>query len=143
MDAHKPDGLRCYCKPCSRWYTEQHRLRNPERGKTYYEENKAVLSSRQKRRKKEMPEHYAAIRRKSKYGLTPAEYVAMLHEQGGTCAICDQVNPDGRELCVDHCHETGDVRGLLCHKCNTGIGLFGDNAALLNSAISYLREKGN
>lgn len=79
------------------------------------------------------------------YGLSLGEYDALLQKQGGVCAICGQDEPSahGRtgkqfRLAVDHCHETGIVRGLLCQKCNRAVGLFGDNPILLRKAISYL-----
>jgi hypothetical protein len=74
-----------------------------------------------------------------------AEYNALLREQGGVCAVCgkDEPNAHGRtgkqfRLAVDHCHQTGAVRGLLCQKCNRAIGLLGDDPALMRKAISYL-----
>lgn len=82
------------------------------------------------------------------YGITPEQYLAMLDEQGGVCAICghDEPNEHGRtgtkfRLSVDHCHETGRVRGLLCQKCNRAIGLLNDNTDLLRKAIGYLERE--
>lgn len=79
------------------------------------------------------------------YGMSVAEYNALLREQGGVCAICgrDEPNAHGRtgkqfRLSVDHCHETGAVRGLLCQKCNRAIGLLDDDPGLMRKAISYL-----
>lgn len=91
----------------------------------------------------------AANRRRqdlAKYGLTLEQYEVMLDEQGGVCAICGQDEPaaHGRTgkkflLSVDHCHETGRVRGLLCQKCNRAVGLLGDRVDLLEKAIAYLK----
>lgn len=83
----------------------------------------------------------------NKYGITAEDYLNMLESQQGVCAICKQASParsrrgvsEDRRLSVDHCHETGKVRGLLCTKCNTGLGMFGDDTARLLSAIYYLR----
>lgn len=74
------------------------------------------------------------------YGITLAERDAMLQEQGLKCAICSTDEPRGRhkEWHVDHCHKTGEVRGLLCNNCNIGLGLFSDNPSILRSAITYL-----
>lgn len=59
-------------------------------------------------------------------------------EQAGLCAICHGETNGQGDLHVDHDHVTGKVRGLLCSRCNTGIGMMGDNTALLRKAIEYL-----
>ena len=73
---------------------------------------------------------------KSKYGLTQEQYLGMLTKQNSKCAICYSET----ELVVDHCHKTGVVRGLLCFKCNLGLGHFDDNKTILTNAINYLGE---
>lgn len=74
-----------------------------------------------------------------KYGLSLAEFSVMVTAQGGGCAICGTaVNPDGYSLAVDHCHDTGRVRGILCGPCNKAIGLLRDDPALLREAVRYL-----
>lgn len=76
---------------------------------------------------------------RSTYGISLAEYDDMLESQSGSCAICSTTpEENGRRLDVDHCHETGRVRGLLCASCNLGIGKFKDNPSLLAEAIKYL-----
>ena len=77
----------------------------------------------------------------AKYDITRNEYELLLRKQDGRCAICGKTQEDnGRELAVDHNHETGAVRGLLCANCNTGIGLLGDDVEILYNAIKYLRS---
>jgi len=77
----------------------------------------------------------------SKYGITEDDYIQMLQEQNFKCAICQtEADYQGRSLAVDHCHDTGVVRGLLCQKCNIGIGHFKDDITLLAKAIQYLQE---
>ena len=71
------------------------------------------------------------------YNMSVEEYVERVNEQGGACAICRKVSPT---LCVDHDHETGENRGLLCHKCNVGLGHFNDNIELLSHAVIYLAQ---
>lgn len=73
---------------------------------------------------------------KRKYGLSVPEFATLLRIQNGQCAICNE----GRNLVVDHCHQSSRVRGLLCHSCNYGIGMFGDNSETINSAITYLTQ---
>lgn len=113
---------------------------------------------------KENPEHtkeiqakYDAKRRSQKrldykknrqiannYGITVEDYDRMFQDQGGRCKICGTLeahsNISGRRFSIDHCHATGKIRGLLCVRCNTGIGMFKDNIDYLISAISYLQE---
>ena len=79
------------------------------------------------------------------YNLSSEEFEKILLSQNNCCAICG-INQDKlkggikKHLCVDHCHNTGEVRGLLCDKCNRGIGLLGDNVDTLKNAVSYLEN---
>ena len=75
--------------------------------------------------------------RLKKYGLTEQQYNIMVAEQQGLCKIC-KTSPE--RLVIDHCHETGEVRGLLCHYCNVGLGWFRDSTDSLKSAIKYLNS---
>lgn len=81
------------------------------------------------------------------YNITSEDYAAILQRQVGVCAICrrEPFEIDGRtgrlrQLAVDHDHETGKVRGLLCGSCNRGVGYLQDDPELLRSAISYLTQ---
>lgn len=75
------------------------------------------------------------------YGISVAEYDAMLDSQNGVCAICEQPEPvPGRRLAVDHCHTTDIVRGLLCSTCNWLIGSAKDRPQTLRAAADYLEE---
>lgn len=76
---------------------------------------------------------------KRKYGLLEADYNRMVRAQKSLCRIC-QTKPDGKRLHVDHNHDTGVVRGLLCEKCNWGLGSFNDDPKLLSRAEAYLRS---
>lgn len=78
--------------------------------------------------------------RSYKYGITPEDFKQMFETQQGKCAICNEEPKTKRGLHVDHDHETGKVRGLLCHGCNVALGSFKD-VTLLNKAIEYLRSK--
>lgn len=72
-----------------------------------------------------------------KYGITKAQRDALVAAQDGRCALCDEASEN---LVVDHCHETGVIRGMLCVRCNLGLGRFGDNVAGLKRAIAYLER---
>lgn len=75
------------------------------------------------------------------YGISVADYDQMLQAQDGRCAICSsEVGAKGKSLAVDHCHETGAVRGLLCARCNVGLGMFQDDVARMRLAIDYLTK---
>jgi hypothetical protein len=78
---------------------------------------------------------------KRAFGLTVADYDAMLAAQNGACAICQSADPKVdkfRYFCVDHCHTTNKVRGLLCNSCNTAIGHLDDNPDRMLRAANYI-----
>ena len=82
-----------------------------------------------------------------RFGISKADYEAMLLAQRGKCAICRRAErviapetEEPRALAVDHCHETGRVRGLLCYRCNVALGHLDHNEALLENAIDYLEK---
>lgn len=80
----------------------------------------------------------------NKYGIGYKEYMILLMKQNKECAICgtsrDKTNSD-IAFAVDHNHITGEVRGLLCNKCNQALGLLGDNKEGLKKALNYLKSK--
>jgi hypothetical protein len=86
-------------------------------------------------------------RLREEYGMTVEDYKHLLASQGDVCAICKQEEKaisnqkdSVRKLAVDHDHETGVIRGLLCINCNNGLGRFKDSAALLRAAADYLEQ---
>lgn len=93
----------------------------------------------------ENPSRYDEQHRRStllrKYGITPEQYDEMWAAQDGRCAICRRPPQRGRELLdIDHDHETGDVRGLLCWPCNSGLGSLGDDVERVRAALAYLER---
>lgn len=87
-------------------------------------------------------------RLRSRYGISFLDYVRMYESQGGCCAACrepaDAITEDGQlPLRVDHDHTTGEVRGLLCHGCNSAIGYMNDDPTRLEKAAEYLRTYGD
>jgi hypothetical protein len=134
-------GVR-HCKACMRGRAQKAYAKNPEKFR--------ALSITWKRAN---PEKARATERRThlreNYGVTDAQYDAMLLGQNGVCAVCR--NPEQsnwqrrgrpaaslRRLCVDHDHETGAVRGLLCNQCNMGLARFRDSAQFLRAAAEYL-----
>lgn len=79
---------------------------------------------------------------KTVYGITVADYMLKLVTQEDVCAVCKNPCQVHRRLSVDHCHETGENRGLLCQLCNGGLGLFRDSPQLLRDAALYLESYG-
>ncbi|WP_372944051.1 endonuclease VII domain-containing protein [Mycolicibacterium sp.] len=122
--------LRSYCKPCSN-----------ERSRQYGQANKARRNERLREWRRANPE---AARRKDlrarlmrKYRLTPEDVEAMREAQDGRCLLCDSAD---RDLVVDHCHDTGRVRGLLCRSCNTIVGQVELVPLLVERIGEYLRH---
>lgn len=112
--------------------TKAQKRKERERLRTYRKTPKGKKAHRS--------DHY-----RNRHGITLEDVSIMAKAQGGVCAICHNGAPKiyrsgtvSRSLSVDHCHKTGKVRGLLCHKCNSGLGMFGDDLNRLRSAISYL-----
>ncbi len=93
---------------------------------------------------KDDPE-YRRMRREAmvlyKFGITQADLDAMIARQGGKCAICaGPPNGPGKRLHIDHCHNSKAIRGLLCSKCNTAVGLLDDNPERAELLAAYLRR---
>lgn len=101
---------------------------NPEKHKEY---------SRKYREKN--PEKVLALNLKIKYGIGLDDWYGILAKSGGKCMICSS----DKHLRLDHCHDSGRVRGALCHRCNIGIGMFDDNPDALWRAVCYLIENSN
>lgn len=118
------DGYRGQCKPCRARYTIAYRERTGWKPKTRPQRMDGEANRKRKMHRK--------------YGISVEEYDEMLAGQGGKCAICNRSETIARRLAVDHCHATRRVRGLLCYKCNTAIGLFGDDPKVVRSAAVYL-----
>jgi hypothetical protein len=133
--------LRSRCKACYAEHNRQQRAKHSEK-RNAYDASRGTGWDRSGREKYETKEKKMDGYYERTYGITEETYQQMLADQGGVCAICQQeCNRSTTErLCVDHDHATGYVRGLLCFKCNTGLGRFNDDLAFLSRAIDYLRR---
>lgn len=90
---------------------------------------------------KQNPDRKRNNRLKRIYGLSEQDYIEMLKLQGGVCAICSgPPTSHHKKYVVDHDHVTGNIRGLLCHKCNSTLGFFNDDALILYRAAHYLTK---
>lgn len=126
------DRRATYCKECARAYDVQRRAKDREK---YVENLREWRAANVERRKELMRTWNLRL-----YGLRPEDYIAMYERQQGRCAICGENGETfgGRRLHIDHDHDTGKVRGLLCGLCNTAIGHLKDSPTLLRAAASYL-----
>jgi hypothetical protein len=97
------------------------------------------VSEWQRKRRQRNPDKMHGYYLKYEYGITIDQYNQMLKDQNNVCAICSKTQISNRRLSVDHCHETGNVRGLLCTKCNNAIGQL-KTPALLDRAKRYLEN---
>ena len=104
----------------------------------YRAAHRAEHNERERRRYWNDPDRMREKRRARIYGMSRAEYQALLQRQRGACAICKRAFD--REPCVDHCHATGKVRGLLCRKCNMGLGLYDENPDVIRAALAYIEQ---
>ena len=104
-------------------YMRRWRKNNPDKDKAWARNN---------------PRKVFAAQLKTKYGITLEFFDAMVREQAGRCAICSEPMRGPKAPCVDHDHETEDVRELLCAKCNRALGFFRDSPELLLRARDYL-----
>lgn len=133
----QPSGFSTACKECHRGHARKH-------NKKSYQKNSAAIRARVKVWRAANPDKVAGYvskhkqtNRCGKYGLTPQEFNTLLRKQRGRCRICRHKLS---KPCIDHCHKSNRVRGLLCHLCNVGLGHFRDDAKLLRSAIKYLES---
>jgi len=133
----RPDGVEYRCKNCMQDYRNK-RYSNP-RIKIKLLKSSAVWREKN-------PDSDANKQLRRKYGITLEQYNTIFQLQNGLCGICGKSESTRRRkkthgnerLAVDHCHETGVVRGLLCFKCNTAIGSLGDNEEMVMRVIFYL-----
>ena len=125
---------------------DRKRNENPERKEQMAETHKRYRENNKEHIKEYRDEWYKSHDGKrtaynlKRYGLSVEDYMDMTVEQQGLCAICGKECVRNKKLCVDHNHDTGEVRELLCSKCNFGIGQFNDDPDLLKKAVRYLRR---
>lgn len=115
--------LESQCRDCRNAWRREYRRTNPETYQTEYWMDNLVRACK-------------------RMGITTSDYFRMYEEQGGRCAICERPLKvgagKGKSAAIDHDHETGKVRGLLCSQCNTALGLLQENLDTFWAAISYL-----
>ena len=105
-----------YCSVCKMIRDKQYREDHPEKFKVYQNN----------------------CRRRKSYGISPEQYKNLWEIQNGKCGICFSELKGDRTTHIDHNHSTGNVRGLLCHHCNTALGLFKEDWSTISNALNYL-----
>lgn len=140
-----PDLIKKTCTSCNKTKPINEFKKEPGRTDGYRPDCSVCINARTRKWYSEKGGRYHRERTLKKcYNLEWEEYIAMLAAQDHRCAICRtgiEALGDLRQKTmahVDHNHDTGEIRALLCHKCNVGIGLFSDDAELLKSAVEYL-----
>lgn len=136
------DGLRNTCRGCRKKYNQTHRVEKAEYNKEYRQVHRIKLIKQQKEYRQTEEGKIACCRRdlKKSFGITLEDFDKMAENQNGVCAICGNININGHRLCVDHNHETGKIRALLCDHCNHLLGCAKENVTVLQSAINYLHD---
>jgi hypothetical protein len=160
------DGYRYQCKSCNNAYDQKlynkdieksrarsrkkarkpYSQKNYEYNKIWVENNPDKVKANKERfvESRDYDEYKKRSHLRYNYDMTLEEYNEMFQSQNGRCAICKTDKPLGPKnvkfFSIDHCHTTGFVRGLLCSKCNHGLGQFNDNVDLLKEAIAYLEK---
>jgi len=158
---HLKNGVISRCKECSNKYLRELNAKNPERArnavkkwqadnkdwvknnhKKWRDNNKEKLKGYFKKGLARDPDSFENTRLKYEYGITLEQRNQMLIDQRGFCAICGEKPDKGKKLCVDHNHETGKTRGLLCRTCNAAIGFFNESKEVVIKAVKYLEKYG-
>lgn len=125
-------------KEAQRAQINRWRKANPEKWKAISDKSRA---KRKAEGKKPSIEQQRKYHRKWKYGLTIEAFDSMFEGQGRACAACRTETPTTKNKWhIDHCHNSGKVRGILCHVCNTAAGVAGDNPMVLRAIAEYLER---
>ena len=126
-------------REANRRWRERNREAVRHRSLAYRTANRMECIERSKKWQRQNPDKVRERQMVRKYGITLHHYHQLLEHQDNACAICGS----GEKLVVDHCHATGAVRGILCDRCNVGIGCLNDDHHRLIAGADYLREGGH
>lgn len=160
-DKSRKDGIHKTCNSCNAsiqrdWY-QRNKAKAQANANKRYQENKEAISAKRKQDRKNNPEKYKTARKKQysptkrkeyawkRAGIKDMDYdryLLMLEKQNHCCDICNKhISEINRtHFDVDHDHNTGKVRGLLCTQCNSGIGKLQDSVSILSAALNYLKR---
>jgi hypothetical protein len=128
------DGLQGWCRECSSRATKMGRAKNPQKYRDCA-----------RRWQLDHPEQFALSQRNRSlsrlYGINVEDFDLIFESQGKECAICGEKESGGRGWQVDHDHASGELRGILCHRCNLALGNFCDNVDVIENAVAYLKAE--
>lgn len=117
-------------------YRPRYKERKRQRQKEYYQQNREYYLAKQREANLLNPDRARSWVYKTRYGITLEIFRLMMQRQEGKCLICRE---EMKTPCVDHCHETGKARGLLCRFCNMGIAALKENPTIMQRAIQYVQ----
>ena len=136
------DGLRPECKACTNAIRLRRYRQNPEREiarvRAWQRANPRRVKAWSEKNRDKRLKKLREIHLRNKFNLRVEEYDAILEAQGGVCALCESLPTAGISLHVDHDHGTGEIRGLLCVRCNNALGLFREDPDLLKRVARYV-----
>jgi hypothetical protein len=131
------DGLDAACRECVATANRARYLKHRDR----------ELARRREHLRKHRQRHGEVLaygrnyRMVARFGITVAEWERLFEAQGSVCAICGRDDPDGPNWHTDHCHDSGKVRGILCRRCNLGLGWFDDSPEKMRLAARYIQRR--
>lgn len=141
--ASSKDGLYSYCKRCKSEGDKRYRDAHPEMMRARDQRYRSANPDKHRKYQKTYRETHKPTPAQQKkrwiertYGLSIEAYIRMVVDQSNACLICQE----STRLFVDHDHVTGEIRGLLCVRCNTGLGMMRDSEGILLAAVTYLRR---
>lgn len=130
------------CTKCKKYFGDEHFIiTTTKTGKIW---KKCLYSKRGLKKSKFDVGSYNWIKEswlKHKYNLSFDNYEMLIKSQNNMCLICKDIFNSSIKPCVDHCHKTDKIRGILCSKCNAGIGLLNEDIMLMRNAIKYLKNE--
>lgn len=137
-DKNSKDGRYSVCKKCKNAKTAEWRAKNRKRC--------ADIAREWRKKNVEKDRWYNTVRYlRTRYKITPERYKELLDEHNHKCAICGGLESRNRrgirmKLCIDHCHKTGKIRGILCSSCNSAIGYLRDDPSIIGKCIEYVEK---
>lgn len=132
------DGKDYRCKSCVAKAQKKYFEENEEAKERKIAWNRKRYAELDDEAKKKVAERMRQTQMYRRYGITTEQFEEMNAKQEGKCDICGAVETGA--LCIDHCHTSGNIRGLLCGKCNKALGLLGDTEEAVEKALLYLRK---